>query len=200
MSTSNPAHVPVRGAGTLDDLPPVPWHLVDGVLAERLASKVGRLGYLGGFFAHLAHAPEPLAAFEAFTTAARGALAEPIAEVIALTVACQAGNRYELGQHERLALTHGHAPDWIRRVETAPGTLDDPVERAAAELAAALWHRRTDAARRAVTDLVRLAGEPVAAAALLLGGRFVAHAVLSAVLGLEAPVDSPLADAEEARA
>lgn len=179
--------VPVSGISPLAPLPVVSWEEADAELRSVLEAKVARLGYFGGFFAELAHAPRPLAAFERFTAATRGELPEPVAETIALTIAGLAGNDYERVQHERMARTHGHDRAWIDAVLSGPDAIADPVERAAARLGWAVWHRDPDEARVAVASLSDLAGAATASASLLLCGRFLAHAAVSSVLDLRDP-------------
>lgn len=152
-----------------------------------LSDKVARLGYVGGFFAGLGHAPRALAAFERFTSATRSHLSEPVAETIALTLAGLAGNDYERVQHERLARSHGHDDAWIAAVHAGPCEVTDAVQRAAAELATAMYHRDAERARAAVAALTVLDGPATAAASLLLCGRFLAHSAISAVLDLRDP-------------
>ena len=56
-------------------------------IAESLAPKVKRLGYLGEFFAATAHQADALKAFIDFTDAAKGELDQRTVELVALTVA-----------------------------------------------------------------------------------------------------------------
>lgn len=179
--------VPVRGVGLSSPIRAVAWEDVDGEISDVLSAKVERLGYLGGFFAALAHAPAAVAAFERFTAATRAALPEPVAETIALTIAALADNSYERVQHERLARAHGHDDAWIAAVLAGPDAVADPLEAAAVRLGTALWHRDAEAARAATAAIAEFAGPSTASAALLLGGRFLAHAAVSAVLDLGDP-------------
>lgn len=163
------------------------WEETSPEVVEVLGAKVARLGYLGGFFAGLGHAPRAVAAFERFTSATRSQLSEPVAETIALTIAGLASNDYERVQHERLARSKGYDDAWIGAVHAGPTAIVDPLQRAAAELASAMWHRDAAVARAAVTALVNLEGPATAAASLLLCGRFLAHSDISAVLDLRDP-------------
>src|SRR5690606_37292860 len=85
-------------------------------VADRLAARVKRLGYLGEFFRCTAHQPEALAAFIDFTEAGKGGLPNTLVETIALTCAGWMGNAYERNQHERLCLKLGFSRDWVREI------------------------------------------------------------------------------------
>src|ERR1700723_620345 len=83
-------------------------------LASFLHPRIKRLGYLGEFFQCTAHQPEALLSFLEFTDHLKHALPNNLTEVVSLTVAQLAGNRYERVQHERLSLKLGFGENWVR--------------------------------------------------------------------------------------
>ena len=111
---------------------------LDPSLQTLLGPRVERLGYLGEFFQVAAHQPAALAAFVELTEVLKAALPANLTQLVALTVSCDAGNRYERNQQERLSVKLGLGLDWIA-----------DVERLAPSRAAAL-----DATERAVQALV----------------------------------------------
>ncbi len=187
--------VPVLGVPTDSIVTVVPYAELPAPLGADLAAKVGRLGYLGGFFGLMAHQPDALLHFNRFTEALKDALPGELSEVVALTAAATAGNDYELVQHIRLARSHGKTDGWISAAafgEADGGQLLAPAEWDVRALSrAALTGAPADAELQAVVTAL---GEPIAVAVLLLLGRYVAHAVVGRVLRLQAPVtlDPPL--------
>ena len=166
---------------TFDELEPA--------LRDLLQPKVDRLGYLGEFFSVGAHQPAATARFQEFTEALKGALPSELTEAVALSVASSLGNAYEQSQHERLAAALGFPVGWI---EAAIGR-GDPSElsaeaRTARELALAVMEDHGHGAARALDHAVDVLGEERAVGVLLTIGRYVAHAVVSNTLELEAPV------------
>jgi alkylhydroperoxidase family enzyme len=159
-------------------------------LADVLAPRVRRLGYLGAFFGCTAHQPRALAAFMEFTEALKDAVPDRLTEVVALTVATSTGNDYERNQHERLCLTLGFDSVWVDRVERLdPDGLDDP-ERLVQGLALSLLADGGRAASGQVAAVAEQLGESLAVALLLLVARYAAHAMVVNALGLAAPVPS----------
>lgn len=173
----------------------------DPALADVLRPRYERLGYLGGFFAHMGHQPEALAAFERFTLACRGGLPVGVAETVALTAATRLGNDYERHQHERLAVRSGLTEVWVADVERLTpdaATHLDGVERAAQRFVLAAvddLDRPTAAAQgspsgTALDAVVAVADDRTAAGVALLTARFIGHAVVSRACALEPPVAS----------
>src|SRR5258705_9862142 len=81
-----------------------------------LQPRIERLGYLGEFFQCTAHQPEALLSFLEFTDHLKHALPNNLTEVVSLSVAQLADNRYERVQHERLSLKLGFGENWVREV------------------------------------------------------------------------------------
>lgn len=171
-------------------------------LREALRPRYERLGYLGAFFTHMAHQPEALGHFDAFTESLKRALGPELAEAVALTAATRLGNDYERHQHERLAVALGLGADWVAAVERLdPDALDGDAVVAAAQrfvLAACdgLRAGEGEAPARALDALVAASDDATAAGVALLTGRFIAHAVVSAACRLEPPVPSIFAETE----
>lgn len=165
---------------------------LEPALADVLQSRLDRLGYLGEVFSAMAHQPESLRAFMAFTEAAKGALSHDLGELVALTAATRLGNDYERHQHERLAVRRGLGRSWIAAVERLDP--DDP----ALSSAQAATQRYVLAALASVgreaggplSELVDVLGPPAAVAVLFLTSRFLAHALLANSLEVQPPVPS----------
>ena len=190
-----------------DDLP--------APLAEALRPRVERLGSLGEFFQVAAHQPDALGHFVAFTEAAKGGLPDRLVEVVALTAAAWAGNRYERHQHERLAVALGFGVPWVRTILARAAAIGTPAAGAPAADIASDIEPELEPDERAVQDLVLAAlhaqplargpevdtalavvvarlGPELAMAVLLLLGRFLAHAVVVNACAIEPPVGSVL--------
>ncbi len=150
-------------------------------LREALRSRYERLGYLGDFFRYMAHQPDALIAFDAFTEACKHALPFDLAETIALTAAARLGNDYERCQHERLAVRNGLARDWVAGVECLDPTsaaltpAQADVQRYVLAAIAALGGDG-DASADLLEVIAASRGDAVAAAVALLTARFIAHA------------------------
>jgi alkylhydroperoxidase family enzyme len=179
----------------VQQLPRLALESLPAELRALLSPRVERLGYLGEFFQTAAHQPEALAHFVRFTESLKAALPPRISELVALTVAAFAENRYERVQHERLALSLGFSADWIRDVlrlapQQAPAL--DAEERAAQafvlDVAARCGRGVSDTAER----YLALAGPERFVAVLLATGRFLAHAAFCNAVGARPPVASPL--------
>jgi alkylhydroperoxidase family enzyme len=162
-------------------------------LASVLKARVDRLGYLGEFFRVAGHQPAALKGFVEFTESAKAALEKRHVELLALTVASHYGNRYELNQHERLAVRLGFGRDWVEAVERlvpdAAPLLDD-VERELQRFALASVRTHGRAGQEHFEHVVDHLGEQAAVAALLVISRYVAHAYMINVLQIEPPVPS----------
>ena len=160
-------------------------------LAEMLAPRVQRLGYLGEFFQCAANQPDALMHFQNFSEALKHALPDRLTEVIALTSAQLMGNAYERIQHERLSLKLGFGETWITEVlslgESANGALLEP-EVAVQRLVAAVIQRRGHDTRPELERVIASIGYQKAVAVLLLIGRYLTHAIIVNSLQLEPPV------------
>jgi hypothetical protein len=162
-------------------------------LANLLAPRVKRLGYLGEFFKCTAHQPAALSAFIEFTEAGKGSLPNNLVEVIALTCAGWMGNAYERNQHERLCLELGLGKDWVREInllqpESASGL--SLIERQVQRLVLVVLETKGVRAQSLVEETLRLIGEAETIAILMIIGRYVVHALIVNSLGLAPPVPS----------
>lgn len=179
---------------------PIEFDDLEPRLADEVRAKYERLGYLGDFFRYTAHQPDALRSFTAFTADARAGLTDNLAELIALTVASNLDNAYELVQHERLSVKLGMSKEWVAAAET----LDPYGEAAAAELSD---HERVvqrylliavetmgGDAPPALEEMVNAIGVEAAVAVLFVMGRYVAHGVIAKSLELQAPVASIFAE------
>ena len=166
-------------------------------LAEYLAPRVKRLGYLGEWFRCAGHAPEVLLAFLRFTDALKEALPARVSEVIVLTVATVQRNAYECNQHERLSVRSGYGRAWVTEVEAlAPesSTLLSPAERAAQRYALAALANDVAPARASFDALSAHFNPGEAIALLMLVGRYWTHALGVNTLDLAPPVPSIFED------
>jgi alkylhydroperoxidase family enzyme len=162
-------------------------------LADYLAPRVKRLGYLGELFKCAGNAPDVILTFMHFTDALKEALPDRLTELGALTVASFMENRYERHQHERLSEKLGFPRDWIEDVirlkPEARSCLTD-VEKAAQIYALkALRTRGLDV----LTEFQAFGGQVSAAEAMsfvMLIGRYVTHAMVVNTLQLQPPVKS----------
>lgn len=169
-------------------------------LREKLTPRVARLGYLGEFFACAGHQPAALAGFVDFTEALKDALPPRLTELLALSVAGELGNDYERNQHERLARRLGLERAWIAAVnqrdpERAAGL--DATDRAAQALALAVVRRAGRGVAREFEALIDCVGAELAVGALLVIGRYLAHAAFVNALEIRAPVPSIFEDGFE---
>jgi hypothetical protein len=122
----------------------------------------------------------------------RGALPNPLTEVVALSVSCLTENAYERVQHERLCLKLGFDYQWIRDVEAlAPGGTMRDDERAVQTLVSALVERQGHHCRAELDAVIRAVGHQKAVAVLMLVGRYMTHALFVNCLDLAPPVASP---------
>lgn len=160
-------------------------------LAEQLAPRVKRLGYLGEFFQVMAHQPKVLHTFNQLTDDLKEALPQNLTEVVALTIAAHAGNEYERNQHERLCEKLGFAREWIAAVLA----LSDkgrarlaPDEAAAQQLALAAADELGKNCAAPFEKLLDLVGHERALGVLMLIGRYLTHAIVVNTLELAPPV------------
>lgn len=184
----------------MTSIPRLAFDELDPALADALRPRYERLGYLGGFFAHMAHQPAALGAFDAFTEACKRALSDDLLEVVALSAATRLDNRYERHQHEQLAVRQGLGREWVAAVERLDP--DDPsspmteVQRGAQRFVLAAVDTVGRGAGGTLDALVELTSVPVAVAVALASGRYLAHAMIANACGLEPPVPSIFAEAD----
>ena len=182
-------------AAPADGVPRLPFEALDAGLQGFLAPTVERLGYFGEMFAVMAHVPDAIPRFMAYTQAVKAPLTDAENEVLALATCGLLGARYERVQHERLALKLGLSRDWVAAATGWPGA--DPAalsesERALRGLALAVAGRAGHDCAREVAEAARLLGAQKTAAALLQVARFTAIAQVCNALALALPVPSPL--------
>lgn len=162
-----------------------------------LRARVERLGYLGEFFQCAGHQPDVLAPFMEMTEALKKALPDRLTEVGALTVACVMGNDYERHQHERLSTKLGFDKSWVAEVERLdPDAADEmsEAERALQRLILAAIARKGKGVGDEFEAAIASLGPDQAIAALFLVGRYITHAIIVNVLGLDPPVPSIFAE------
>jgi hypothetical protein len=162
-------------------------------LADYLAPRVRRLGYLGELFQVSGHAPDVLLTFMQFTEALKEALPDKLAETAVLTTATLMENAYERHQHERLCVRLGFGRDWIGDVERlepdrAPGMSDG--ERAVQRYVMAALPSRGLAAQDEFERMAALLPAAQAVAVAMLVGRYVTHALVVNTFRLPPPVPS----------
>jgi alkylhydroperoxidase family enzyme len=168
---------------------------LDPRLAAVLRSRVERLGYLGEFFQCAAHAPGALAAFIAFTDAAKGDLPDNLVELVALTASVQAGSDYERNQHERLAVRLGLGRDWVAAVNRCePENLESDEERAVQRYVLAALARHGHDTEAEIETMAHAIGAAGAVAVMMLTGRYLVHALFVNGLRLNPPVPSIFED------
>ena len=161
-------------------------------LADALRPRYERLGYLGGFFSHMAHQPDALIAFDSFTEACKRALPPDLIELVALTAATRLGNDYERHQHEQLAVRVGLGRDWVAAVERLDpdGSGLSVQQRAVQRFVLCAVDTVGRSATSPLDHVVELLGTPVAVAVALATGRYLAHAMIANACRLEPPVPS----------
>lgn len=180
-------------------IPRVEFDELESGLADALAPRVERLGYLGEFFKCTAHQPQALRAFIDFTESAKGDLPKEVVETVALTVAVYMQNEYERNQHERLSVRLGFGRDWVREVERlAPDeSALTPETRAAQRYCLAALESRGKAAEAEFDAVIDALGHSNAVAVMMLMGRYVVHALIVNTLALASPVPSIFEDGFE---
>ena len=162
-------------------------------LAEVLAPRVQRLGYLGEFFRVAGHQPSALKGFVEFTEAAKSGLDKRLVELLALTVATHYGNAYERNQHERLSIRLGYERAWIEAVERLQpdGSVGlSELERKVQAVALDSVRSHGREGHSTFDELVGVLGVEATTAMLLVISRYVAHAYVVNMLELEPPVPS----------
>jgi Carboxymuconolactone decarboxylase family len=176
-------------------IPRISFEALPDALAQALAPRVERLGYLGEFFQCAANQPDALLAFMEYTEAATSALDDRTVQLIALTVASVTENAYERNQHERLSVRLGFGREWVRDVERLePSTLAAPEEQVVQSflLDAVPALGRSD--QRKFRDLVECVGPSAALGVLLVAGRYLIHGLVVNTLALAPPVPSIFED------
>ena len=171
------------------------------VLADYLAPRVARLGYLGEFFQCAAHQPEALLAFQRFTDAAKGGLPDKLVETVALTAAQVMGNEYERHQHERLAVRLGFGRPWVAEVTalgTAPAGQMSDHELLTQRLVVSVLETRGHGSAALFEAVVAALGVEQAVAVLMVLGRYAVHALVVNTLRLAPPVPSIFEDGFDA--
>lgn len=204
MSADTPAPVVAASASALptapaDGVPRLAYEALGADLQGFLAPTVERLGYFGEMFAVMAHVPDAIPRFMAYTQAVKAPLADAENEVLALATCALLGARYERVQHERLALKLGLSHAWVAAAAGWPGadpTVLSASERALRALSLAVAGRAGHDCAREVAEVARLLGAQQTAAALLQVARFTAIAQVCNALALALPVPSPLEEGE----
>lgn len=166
-------------------------------LQAALRPRYERLGYLGDFFRYMAHQPDALISFDAFTEACKHALPFALAETISLTAATRLGNDYERHQHERLAVRNGQARQWVADVEALRP--DDASTSLSTDERAAQRYVLTsvdgiagggDGSAAVLDGIAADHGDAIASAVALLTARFIGHATVSRGCRLQPTVPS----------
>lgn len=161
-------------------------------LAEQLAPRIQRLGYLGEFFQVMAHQPQVLSTFITLTEQLKEAVPRKLTEVVALTIAQKAGNDYEKNQHDRLCEKLGYERAWIEAVLALDpsSSVLAPEEAITQELALAAIESLGKNCAAPFEKLVDTAGHHQALGILMLIGRYLTHAIIVNTLELKPPVPS----------
>lgn len=170
---------------SFEELPPA--------IADRLAAKYERLGYLGEFFARTAHQPEALGAFIDFTNLSKGALNQRVVELIALTVATMQDVAYEKNQHERLSVKLGFGKDWVRDVERLVPEESvhlDQIEQRIQRYVVDAVRQNGVGVTHQLDRVVEAIGCDDTVAVMFVMARYVAHALLVNSMNIESPVPS----------
>jgi hypothetical protein len=174
-------------------IPRLEFEELEQSLATVLSGRAQRLGYLGEFFRVMGHQPSALKGFVEFTEAAKAALDKRLVELLALTMATHFENTYEQYQHERLSVRLGFGRDWIRDVERlnpeAASTLTG-LERQVQRFALLSAKTNGGSGQQELEDLVKVLGASRSVAVLMIVGRYISHAYIVKVLGLQPPVPS----------
>jgi hypothetical protein len=180
-----------------DLLPRVAWEEFPPEVAERLESRVKRLGYLGEFFRCAVHQPEALAAFIDFTETGKGSLPSKTVELIALTCAGWMKNHYERNQHERLSVRLGFGRDWVAAVNALDPDKQKVLgaeERKIQRLVLTILDTKGSGAQDLFRDVLADHGPEQAVAILMVVGRYVVHGIFINTLDLKPPVPSIFED------
>ena len=186
----------------MTDIPRLDMDTLRPDVADILAPRVKRLGYLGEFFRCAGHQPDALKDFMSYTDSAKAGLDKKLVELIALTAAGRIGNAYERNQHERLSVRLGFGRDWVEAVNAL-----DP-EGAADKLSAdekltqrfvldALANPGALGAPDRLPELAKALGHEGAVAVMFVLGRYLIHGLFVNSLRLDPPVPSIFEDGFE---
>jgi alkylhydroperoxidase family enzyme len=178
-------------------IPRIDQHAMQAPLAQYLAPRVKRLGYLGEMFTVGANVPDVLFHFMNFTDALKDALPFDVSETVVLTVASIMGNHYERNQHQRLCLRNGLTREWIADVEAVEPDLAAQLseqQRLAQRYVIAAFRSNGRACGPQFDALSNGFDAAQAMAIAFLVGRYITHALIVNTLELEPPVPSIFED------
>lgn len=185
------------GAMRSNWIPRIDQQAMQAPLAQYLAPRVKRLGYLGEMFTVGANVPDVLLHFMNFTDALKEALPFDVSETVVLTVASIMGNSYERNQHQRLCLRNGLSREWIADVEAVrpdlAAHLSEQQRRAQSYVIAAM-QSKGQACGQQFDALAAVFNPAQAMAIAFLVGRYITHALIVNTLELEPPVPSVFED------
>jgi hypothetical protein len=181
--------LPANQGGTVGEMRHLLFEELDPQLQGVLQAK--RLGYLGEFVSVGGHQGKATTGFQALTEVLEEALPSELSEV-ASSVASRRRNAYEQTQHERLAATLELSVDWIAVGGAECAALSEEA-RVASRMALAVVDGYGHGAGDELTRAVDVLGDDKAAGAPFALGRYVADAVVSNTLALEAPVKGTVA-------
>lgn len=179
---------PVDLAAIMADLP-------EG-LRDRLAERVGRLGYINGFLAVGLHHPGAVLALLEMTEQLKAALDPAHVLVVALATHHALGNEYERAQYLDVARATGMSESWIDAAQgCAVGGLT-PAEEAVRRLALAVAFAEPPAPALAAAG--EHLGDRGLVAIIHLAARFVATSRISHALSLQPMTGRHRAGADDA--
>ena len=131
------------------------------------------------------------------TETAKAPLEKNLVEIIALSIASRKRNAYELHQHERLSIRLGFGREWVAEVERnhpEEAALLTDTEKLVQRFVLAAIDERTVAAQDLFSQVTEQFGYQQSIAILMVIGRYAAHAVMVASLGIAPPVPSIFED------
>lgn len=164
-------------------------------LQELLAPRLEQLGGSGEIYRRAASQPDALGYMLRWTNTLEKALPPRLGEIVALSVAVEAGDVHERARRERTAVAHGLTLDELRLVvagrPASSATLSE-IEVAAATLARCLVSELGRGCDPALLRLSRLMGEHSADACLMFAACCLAHAAMSNAWRLRSPLSSQL--------
>lgn len=168
------------------------WNDLSPAARQILQPRYERLGYLGEFFAVLAHDEKLLISFLQLSDAMRDSLALRDREVLALTISAARKAEYELFQHEQLCLKSGLTAEWVAAVESldpASGELSDD-DRDVMQLAVAVEAQQWEQGRIHLARIAQRRGTKAAVDLLVAAGYYLMAVSLEQALDLRSPVPS----------
>ena len=170
------------------DLPTIVEDLSDG-LRDRLAERVGRLGYINGFLAVGLHHPGAVLALLEMTEQLKAALEPAHVLLVALATHQALGNEYERVQYLDSARASGLSEMWIDAAQgRAVGGLT-PAEESVRKLTLAVVFAEPPAL--ALAEAGEHLDDPVLVAIIHLTARFVATSRISHALSLQPMTEHP---------